>query len=149
MHGVKVYPVSETCSDRARRIQSHPKCISAFINCCEFANRLREEEPNKLLILARKRKQKSFDPCVDMQRHSRLYQSVNKCRGDNLVNLFALSDYFFQKELCQSPQTLICYPYRGVREQFFVLIGLLESYILFIHVQNKQKCVDHVKRMLV
>ncbi|XP_042734829.1 complement C5 [Lagopus leucura] len=54
MHGVKVYPVSETCSDRARRIQSHPKCISAFINCCEFANRLREEEPNKLLILARK-----------------------------------------------------------------------------------------------
>uniref|UniRef100_A0A8C9FNG6 Anaphylatoxin-like domain-containing protein n=1 Tax=Pavo cristatus TaxID=9049 RepID=A0A8C9FNG6_PAVCR len=56
MHGVKAYPVSETCSDRARRIQSHARCISAFINCCEFANRLREEEPNKLLILARKRK---------------------------------------------------------------------------------------------
>uniref|UniRef100_A0A669Q5Y8 Complement C5 n=1 Tax=Phasianus colchicus TaxID=9054 RepID=A0A669Q5Y8_PHACC len=54
MHGVKAYPVSETCSDRARRIQSHARCISAFINCCEFANRLREEEPNKLLILARK-----------------------------------------------------------------------------------------------
>ncbi|XP_021269757.1 complement C5 isoform X1 [Numida meleagris] len=54
MHGVKEYPVSETCTDRARRIQSHARCISAFINCCEFANRLREEEPNKILILARK-----------------------------------------------------------------------------------------------
>eukprot|EP00076_Gallus_gallus_P031724 XP_024997262.1 complement C5 isoform X2 [Gallus gallus] len=54
MHGVKAYPVSETCSDRARRIQSHAKCVSAFRHCCEFANRLREEEPSKLLILARK-----------------------------------------------------------------------------------------------
>ncbi|XP_072208870.1 complement C5 isoform X1 [Excalfactoria chinensis] len=54
MHGVKAYPVTETCSDRARRIQSHTRCISAFVNCCEFANRLREEEPSKLLILARK-----------------------------------------------------------------------------------------------
>ncbi|NXG33401.1 CO5 protein, partial [Dromaius novaehollandiae] len=53
MAGVKAYPVSETCSDRARRIRSSEKCISAFKDCCEFANRLREEEPNKLLILAR------------------------------------------------------------------------------------------------
>ncbi|NXK43996.1 CO5 protein, partial [Chauna torquata] len=53
MAGVKAYPVSETCSDRARRIRSSEKCISAFRDCCEFANRLREEEPNKLLILAR------------------------------------------------------------------------------------------------
>uniref|UniRef100_A0A8B9UYT9 Anaphylatoxin-like domain-containing protein n=1 Tax=Anas zonorhyncha TaxID=75864 RepID=A0A8B9UYT9_9AVES len=53
MAGVKAYPVGETCSDRARRIQSNEKCISAFKDCCEFANRLREEEPNKLLILAR------------------------------------------------------------------------------------------------
>ncbi|XP_065709868.1 complement C5 [Patagioenas fasciata] len=53
MAGVKAYPVSETCSDRARRIRSNEKCISAFRDCCEFANRLREEEPNKLLILAR------------------------------------------------------------------------------------------------
>uniref|UniRef100_A0A8B9U8D4 Complement C5 n=1 Tax=Anas zonorhyncha TaxID=75864 RepID=A0A8B9U8D4_9AVES len=53
MAGVKAYPVSETCSDRARRIRSNEKCISAFKDCCEFANRLREEEPNKLLILAR------------------------------------------------------------------------------------------------
>uniref|UniRef100_A0A8B9THM1 Complement C5 n=1 Tax=Anas platyrhynchos TaxID=8839 RepID=A0A8B9THM1_ANAPL len=53
MAGVKAYPVSETCGDRARRIRSNEKCISAFRDCCEFANRLREEEPNKLLILAR------------------------------------------------------------------------------------------------
>ncbi|PKK24270.1 complement component 5 [Columba livia] len=53
MAGVKAYPVSETCSDRARRIRRNEKCISAFTDCCEFANRLREEEPNKLLILAR------------------------------------------------------------------------------------------------
>uniref|UniRef100_A0A8C6JKX2 Uncharacterized protein n=1 Tax=Melopsittacus undulatus TaxID=13146 RepID=A0A8C6JKX2_MELUD len=53
MAGVRAYPVTETCSDRAQRIQSNQKCISAFKDCCEFANRLREEEPNKLLILAR------------------------------------------------------------------------------------------------
>ncbi|NXD75053.1 CO5 protein, partial [Halcyon senegalensis] len=53
MAGAKAYPVSETCSDRAQRIRSNEKCISAFRDCCEFANRLREEEPNKLLILAR------------------------------------------------------------------------------------------------
>ncbi|XP_062446760.1 complement C5 isoform X2 [Rhea pennata] len=53
MAGVKAYPVSETCSDRAQRIRSSEKCILAFKDCCEFANRLRETEPNKLLILAR------------------------------------------------------------------------------------------------
>ncbi|XP_010292753.1 PREDICTED: complement C5 [Phaethon lepturus] len=53
MAGVRAYPVTETCSDRAQRIRSNEKCISAFRDCCEFANRLREEEPNKLLILAR------------------------------------------------------------------------------------------------
>ncbi|NXI41495.1 CO5 protein, partial [Galbula dea] len=53
MAGVKAYPVTETCSDRAQRIRSNERCISAFKDCCEFANRLREEEPNKLLILAR------------------------------------------------------------------------------------------------
>ncbi|KAJ7406000.1 hypothetical protein WISP_136761 [Willisornis vidua] len=53
MAGVKAYPVSETCSDRAQRIKKSQKCISAFKDCCEFANRLRQEEPNKLLILAR------------------------------------------------------------------------------------------------
>uniref|UniRef100_A0A8C0BI67 Complement C5 n=1 Tax=Buteo japonicus TaxID=224669 RepID=A0A8C0BI67_9AVES len=53
MAGVRAYPVSETCSDRAQRIRSNAKCISAFRDCCEFANKLREKEPNKLLILAR------------------------------------------------------------------------------------------------
>ncbi|XP_075295627.1 complement C5 isoform X3 [Opisthocomus hoazin] len=53
MAGVKAYPVTETCHDRAQRIRRSEKCVSAFRDCCEFANRLREEEPNKLLILAR------------------------------------------------------------------------------------------------
>ncbi|PKU37455.1 complement c5 [Limosa lapponica baueri] len=53
MAGVRAYPVTETCNDRAQRIRKDQKCISAFRDCCEFANRLREEEPNKLLILAR------------------------------------------------------------------------------------------------
>ncbi|KAM6399815.1 complement C5 [Rhynochetos jubatus] len=53
MAGVKAYPVTETCGDRAQRIRSNERCISAFRDCCEFANRLREKEPNKLLILAR------------------------------------------------------------------------------------------------
>uniref|UniRef100_A0A8C3MN54 Uncharacterized protein n=1 Tax=Geospiza parvula TaxID=87175 RepID=A0A8C3MN54_GEOPR len=50
---VKTYPVSDTCRERAQRIQRSQKCISAFTDCCEFANKLRLEEPNKLLILAR------------------------------------------------------------------------------------------------
>uniref|UniRef100_A0A8B9U733 Anaphylatoxin-like domain-containing protein n=1 Tax=Anas zonorhyncha TaxID=75864 RepID=A0A8B9U733_9AVES len=66
MAGVKAYPVGETCSDRARRIQSNEKCISAFKDCCEFANRLRDEEPYKLLMLPRTRKYKNFDCCVDI-----------------------------------------------------------------------------------
>ncbi|NWX16425.1 CO5 protein, partial [Aegotheles bennettii] len=53
MAGVRAYPVTETCSDRAQRIRSSARCISAFKDCCEFANKLREKEPNKLLILAR------------------------------------------------------------------------------------------------
>ncbi|KAJ7398992.1 Complement C5 [Pitangus sulphuratus] len=53
MAGVRAYPVTETCSDRAQRIRRSQACISAFKHCCEFANKLRLEEPNKLLILAR------------------------------------------------------------------------------------------------
>ncbi|XP_017665589.1 PREDICTED: complement C5 isoform X1 [Lepidothrix coronata] len=53
MAGVRAYPVLETCSDRAQRIQSNERCISAFKDCCEFANKLRLEEPNKILTLAR------------------------------------------------------------------------------------------------
>uniref|UniRef100_A0A8D2PIM5 Complement C5 n=1 Tax=Zosterops lateralis melanops TaxID=1220523 RepID=A0A8D2PIM5_ZOSLA len=49
------YPISETCRDRAQRIPKSQKCVSAFTDCCEFANKLRLEEPNKLLILARMR----------------------------------------------------------------------------------------------
>lgn len=78
MAGVKAYPVAETCSDRAQRIRSNEKCISAFKDCCEFANRLREEEPNKLLILARMRKYKSFHSPVDMWRNtsSRIWVNI-------------------------------------------------------------------------
>uniref|UniRef100_A0A8C5UFW3 Complement C5 n=1 Tax=Malurus cyaneus samueli TaxID=2593467 RepID=A0A8C5UFW3_9PASS len=53
MAGVKEYPISETCNDRAKRIRKSQKCISAFEDCCEFANTLRREQPHKLLMLAR------------------------------------------------------------------------------------------------
>ncbi|XP_009997244.1 PREDICTED: complement C5 [Chaetura pelagica] len=53
MAGVRAYPVTETCSDRAQRVRGSERCVSAFKDCCEFANQLREKEPNKLLILAR------------------------------------------------------------------------------------------------
>ncbi|KAM6316161.1 complement C5 [Podargus strigoides] len=53
MDGVREYPISDTCSNRAQRIRNNERCFSAFRDCCEFANRLREQEPNKLLILAR------------------------------------------------------------------------------------------------
>ncbi|XP_066189010.1 complement C5 [Sylvia atricapilla] len=51
--GIRAYPISETCKDRAQRIQKNKECVSAFIDCCEFANKLRLQEPNKLLMLAR------------------------------------------------------------------------------------------------
>jgi len=77
MAGVKAYPVTETCHDRAQRIRRSEKCVSAFRDCCEFANRLREEEPNKLLILARMRKYESFNSCVDMWWNSSSRIQVN------------------------------------------------------------------------
>ncbi|NXN96738.1 CO5 protein, partial [Rhinopomastus cyanomelas] len=63
MAGVQVYPISDTCSDRASRIRKSEKCVSVFIECCEFANRLREQEPNKLLILAR-----NFEAFLEMDK---------------------------------------------------------------------------------
>uniref|UniRef100_A0A8C8A813 Complement C5 n=1 Tax=Otus sunia TaxID=257818 RepID=A0A8C8A813_9STRI len=62
MSGVREHPVTETCAERVQRIRGSERCISAFRNCCEFANRLREEEPNKLLILARMRKYETSLP---------------------------------------------------------------------------------------
>uniref|UniRef100_A0A8C9MF88 Complement C5 n=1 Tax=Serinus canaria TaxID=9135 RepID=A0A8C9MF88_SERCA len=53
MAGVKAYPVSMTCRERIQSSRRSQRCISAFTDCCEFANKLRLEEPNKLLILAR------------------------------------------------------------------------------------------------
>ncbi|NXS53036.1 CO5 protein, partial [Brachypteracias leptosomus] len=55
MDGVRAHPIYESCRDRAQRARARRRkeCISAFQACCEFANRLREEEPNKMLILAR------------------------------------------------------------------------------------------------
>ncbi|NWW53317.1 CO5 protein, partial [Pedionomus torquatus] len=62
MAGVRAYPVTETCDSRAQRIRKDKDCVSAFRDCCEFANKLREEEPNKLLILARM----YFDAILDL-----------------------------------------------------------------------------------
>ncbi|XP_054854466.1 complement C5 [Eublepharis macularius] len=51
--GAAEYPISQTCSERASRIKSVPVCIKAFTDCCEFANKLRQTEPHKILVLAR------------------------------------------------------------------------------------------------
>ncbi|XP_060106570.1 complement C5 [Heteronotia binoei] len=51
--GAEQYPVSQTCSQRASRIRSVPVCIKAFLDCCEFANKLRLTESDKVLLLAR------------------------------------------------------------------------------------------------
>lgn len=60
MDGVRAYPVSETCAERTKRVQGGPKCLYAFQDCCEYANQLRQQEPNKVLMLARKRKSWGF-----------------------------------------------------------------------------------------
>ncbi|XP_019396510.1 PREDICTED: complement C5 isoform X1 [Crocodylus porosus] len=54
MDGVRAYPVTETCAERTKRVQGGPKCLYAFKDCCEYANKLRQQEPNKVLMLARK-----------------------------------------------------------------------------------------------
>lgn len=115
MAGVKAYPVSETCSDRAQRIRSNAKCISAFRDCCEFANKLREKEPNKLLILARMRKYKSFISRMDMwwNTSSRIWENMGKYKGDGFVNLLKplyCPSGLFQKEFYRSPKSLVVYP---------------------------------------
>nr|XP_056716476.1 complement C5 [Euleptes europaea] len=52
--GAQEYPISQTCSERASRIRGVPQvCIKAFQDCCEFANKLRQTEPHKVLLLAR------------------------------------------------------------------------------------------------
>lgn len=76
MAGVKAYPVSDTCRDRAQRIRRNQRCISAFIDCCEFANRLRLEEPNKLLILARMREYRALGAPAE-QGEREVMESIN------------------------------------------------------------------------
>ncbi|KYO23447.1 hypothetical protein Y1Q_0005805 [Alligator mississippiensis] len=62
MDGVRAYPVSETCAERTKRVQGGPKCLYAFQDCCEYANQLRQQEPNKVLMLARKQ----FEAFLDL-----------------------------------------------------------------------------------
>ncbi|XP_077161504.1 complement C5 [Paroedura picta] len=51
--GAEEYPITQTCSERASRIKNVQVCIRAFQDCCEFANKLRQTEPHKILVLAR------------------------------------------------------------------------------------------------
>ncbi|KAM9117353.1 complement C5 [Pangshura tecta] len=53
MAGVRESPLGETCNQRIEHINSIPRCIKAFKDCCEFATKLRENETHKVLILAR------------------------------------------------------------------------------------------------
>ncbi|XP_069465628.1 complement C5 isoform X2 [Ambystoma mexicanum] len=64
--GVREYPVTDSCENRASRIKNVPRgliqrCIAAFRNCCELANRLRAEEAGKTLDLARMQIRTLFD----------------------------------------------------------------------------------------
>lgn len=117
MAGVKAYPVSDTCRDRAQRIRRNQRCISAFIDCCEFANRLRLEEPNKLLILARMREYRALGAL--------LHQNRGKERWWSLLTPPWYLPGLVQTEFYQSPKTLVVCPWRGVGEQFFILFSSL------------------------
>ncbi|XP_014346298.1 complement C5 [Latimeria chalumnae] len=41
LDGIKAYPITETCDQRARRIRKGEQCFKAFRYCCQFANKLR------------------------------------------------------------------------------------------------------------
>uniref|UniRef100_A0A8D0HHQ9 Complement C5 n=1 Tax=Sphenodon punctatus TaxID=8508 RepID=A0A8D0HHQ9_SPHPU len=62
LSGVEAYPISETCSDRSKRIKAQQRCIDAFRACCELATKLRQTESHKNLILAR---MGTLEPCMD------------------------------------------------------------------------------------
>lgn len=115
--GIKAYPISETCRDRAQRIPKSQKCVSAFTDCCEFANKLRLEEPNKLLILARMREYESSGCPAAAQQGTERWWNL-------LTPPWCLSG-LFQTGFYQSPKTLVIYPWRGLGEQFSVMFSSL------------------------
>uniref|UniRef100_A0A8D0HV67 Complement C5 n=1 Tax=Sphenodon punctatus TaxID=8508 RepID=A0A8D0HV67_SPHPU len=64
LSGVEAYPISETCSDRSKRIKAQQRCIDAFRACCELATKLRQTESHKNLILAR---MGTLEPCPQIR----------------------------------------------------------------------------------
>ncbi|MGH0143063.1 UNVERIFIED_CONTAM: hypothetical protein FKN15_022418 [Acipenser sinensis] len=52
MDGARSYPVGESCHSRAMRIKTVMQCKNVFKECCELANKLREES-HKVYVLAR------------------------------------------------------------------------------------------------
>ncbi|MGH0172564.1 UNVERIFIED_CONTAM: hypothetical protein FKN15_063422 [Acipenser sinensis] len=52
MDGARSYPVGESCHSRAMRIKTVMQCKNVFKECCELANKLREES-RKVYVLAR------------------------------------------------------------------------------------------------
>ncbi|XP_034969300.2 complement C5 isoform X1 [Zootoca vivipara] len=68
--GAELYPVMQTCTERASRIKSGGRlCIAAFKRCCEYAENLRRNETHKVLILARK----ALDAMLDLDPEIRSY----------------------------------------------------------------------------
>lgn len=113
MAGVKAYPVSETCRDRAQRIRRNQRCISAFTDCCEFANKLRLEEPNKLLILARMREYESSGCPAPEQGDGKVMESISPlpgtCQGCSRQNFTSLPKlWLYIREEGQESSSLLC-----------------------------------------
>ncbi|MGH0153906.1 UNVERIFIED_CONTAM: hypothetical protein FKN15_061885 [Acipenser sinensis] len=52
MDGARSYPIGESCHNRAMRIKAGMQCKNVFQECCELANKLREES-HKVYVLAR------------------------------------------------------------------------------------------------
>lgn len=52
MDGARSYPIGESCHSRAMRIKTVMQCKNVFKECCELANKLREES-HKVYVLAR------------------------------------------------------------------------------------------------
>ncbi|XP_043913921.1 complement C5 [Protopterus annectens] len=52
--GIREHPIIQTCFERASHITRGTRCYLAFVNCCQFANKLRTQDPShQTLILAR------------------------------------------------------------------------------------------------
>uniref|UniRef100_A0A8D0HUV9 Complement C5 n=1 Tax=Sphenodon punctatus TaxID=8508 RepID=A0A8D0HUV9_SPHPU len=128
LSGVEAYPISETCSDRSKRIKAQQRCIDAFRACCELATKLRQTESHKNLILAR---MGTLEPCMDEPQirsyfpeswlwevHEYYYYVLGICVAD-AVQAQVLKDVFLSVQI----------PYSVVRGEQIELTGSVYNYL--------------------